>query len=59
MKTTKIFMMAALALLMTSCSNDDNDQTAPKPNADGEITVTAKINVNDGSALTRAVADNG
>lgn len=59
MKTTKIFMMAALALLMTSCSNDDNDQTAPKPNADGEITVTAKIDVNDGSALTRAVADNG
>lgn len=59
MKTTKIFMMAALALMMTACSNDDNDQTAPKPNADGEITVTAKINVNDGSALTRAVADNG
>lgn len=59
MKTTKIFMMAALALMMTACSNDDNDQTALKPNADGEITVTATIDVNDGSALTRAVADNG
>lgn len=59
MKTTKIFMMAALALVMTACSNDDNDQTALKPNADGEITVTATIDVNDGSALTRAVADNG
>ena len=59
MKTTKIFMMAALALMMAACSNDDNDQTAPKPNADDEITVTATIDVNDGSALTRAVADDG
>ena len=59
MKTTKIFMMAALALMMTACSNDDNDQTAPKPEANGELTITATIDTRDGSALTRAVADNG
>lgn len=60
MKTTKIFMMAALALMIAACSNDESEQTlAPQPNADGEITVTATIDVNDGSALTRAVADNG
>ena len=57
MKTTKILTTAALALMMTACS--DNIDSALQPKADGEITVTAKIDANDGSALTRAVNDNG
>lgn len=59
MKVTKIFMMAALALIFAACSNnDDNDfaqQPAEQP-ANGEITITATLDANDG-ASTRALQD--
>ena len=52
MKTTKLFFMAALALMTAACSNDDND-IAQQP-ANGEITITATLDSNDG-ATTRAL----
>ena len=61
MKATKIFMMAALALTFAACSNnDDNDfakQPAEQP-ANGEITITATLDANDG-ASTRALSIDG
>ena len=60
MKATKIFMMAALALTFAACSNDDNDlaqQPAEQP-VNGEITITATLDVNDG-ASTRALSIDG
>lgn len=60
MKATKIFMMAALALMTAACSSDDNDiaqQPAEQP-ANGEITITATIDSNDG-ATTRALSIDG
>ena len=60
MKATKIFMMAALALTFAACSNDDNDfaqQPAAQP-ANGEITITATLDANDG-ASTRALSIDG
>ncbi len=52
----KILTTAALALMMTACSNDYNE-AALQPGAGHEITVTATIDADDGSALTRAVAE--
>ena len=62
MKTTKLFFMAALALLMTACSSNDEGLTQ-KPieqpaKAEG-ITITAKLAPKSGGAATRAVADKG
>jgi hypothetical protein len=61
MKATKIFMMAALALTFAACSNnDDNDfaqQPAEQP-ANGEITITATLDANDGVS-TRALSIDG
>ena len=60
MKATKIFMMAALALTFAACSNDDNEfaqQPAEQP-ANGEITITATLDANDG-ATTRALGIDG
>ena len=61
MKATKIFMMAALALMMIACSNDDfTEQPIEQPvdNNNKEITITATLapKGNDGM---RAVDDNG
>ena len=60
MKATKIFMMAALALMMIACSKDDfTEQPIEQPvdNNNKEITITATLapKGNDGM---RAVADN-
>lgn len=52
----KILTTAALALMMTACSNDYNE-AALQPGAGHEITVTATIDADGGSALTRAVAE--
>ena len=52
----KILTTAALALMMTACSNDYNE-AALQPGAGHEITVTATIDTDGGSALTRAVAE--
>lgn len=53
----KIFTMAALAFLMTACSNDiDEPQAQQQPaNSDGMITITAKL-APKSEAATRAVA---
>ena len=59
MKTTKIFMMAALALTFAACSNDDNDiQTPGQPAKAKGIPFTATISI-DNSAATRAITENG
>lgn len=55
MKTTKIFMMAALALLTAACSNDDNELTpTPNPTEARGITITAQLAPK--SSMTRAVS---
>lgn len=57
MKTMKLFFMAALALLMTACSNDDNEIVTPEQPAKAEgITITAQLAPKDGGT-TRAVSD--
>jgi hypothetical protein len=58
MKTTKFFLMAALALTFAACSNDDNDILNPAQTAKGEgITITATLAPKSGSASTRKVTD--
>ena len=56
MNMNKILTTAALALMMTACSNDYNE-AALQPGAGHEITVTATIDADGGSALTRTVAE--
>lgn len=58
MQTTKIFLMAALALMTVACSNDDNDiQTPAEQPAKAEgIPFTATISMGE-SASTRALAE--
>ena len=56
MKTTKLFFMAALALMTAACSNDDNDLTTQQP-ANNMVTITAKLAPKSGSAQTRALSD--
>ena len=61
MKATKIFMMAALALAFAACSNNDDNDFAQQPTAqpaNGEITITATLDANDG-ASTRALGIDG
>lgn len=61
MKATKIFMMAALALTFAACSNNDDIDLAQQPieqPANGEITITATLEANDG-ASTRALSIDG
>ena len=58
MKTTKFFLMAALALTFAACSNDDNDILNPAQTAKGEgITITATLAPKDAGATTRAVSE--
>ena len=54
----KILTTAALALMMAACSNDYNE-AALQPGAGHEITVTATIDADGGSTLTRTVAESG
>lgn len=54
----KILTTVALALMMTACSNDYNE-AALQPGAGHEITVTATIDADGGSTLTRTVAESG
>ena len=61
MKATKIFMMAALALTFAACSNNDDNDFAQQPAAqpaNGEITITATLDANDGVS-TRALSIDG
>lgn len=54
----KILTTVALALMMAACSNDYNE-AALQPGAGHEITVTATIDADGGSTLTRTVAESG
>jgi hypothetical protein len=67
MKTTKLFLMAALALTFAACSNDGDDlpqepieqEPIEQPvKADSMITITAKLAPKEGGT-TRAVQDKG
>jgi hypothetical protein len=60
MHTTKIFLMAALALMTAACSNDDNDIQTPaeQPAKSEGIPFTATISLGE-SASTRALTENG
>ena len=60
MKTTKLFFMAALALMTAACSNNDNDILAPaeQPAKAEGIPFTATISISQ-SASTRALTENG
>ena len=51
MKTKKYFFMAALAILMTACSSDDNELTQLPVKAEG-ITITAQLAPKSSSAKT-------
>ena len=57
MKTTKLFFMAALALMTAACSNDDNDLTTQQPQKAEGITITAQLAPKTNGASTRAVSD--
>ncbi|SHK74087.1 hypothetical protein [Xylanibacter ruminicola] len=61
MKTTKLFFMAALALMTAACSNDDNDfeNPAQQPAEAQGIPFTATISMGGDKATTRALSDNG
>ena len=59
MKITKLFFMAALALLMTACSNNDDSDFAQQPLKAEGITITAQLAPKIDGAATRAVADKG
>ena len=56
MKTTKLFFMAALALMTAACSNDDNDFAQQPQKAEG-ITITAQLAPKTNGTTTRAVED--
>ncbi len=58
MKTMKYFFMAALAILMTACSSDDNELTQLPVKAEG-ITITAQLAPKSSNAKTRAVTESG
>ena len=58
MKTTKLFFMAALALMTAACSNDDNEFAQQPQKAEG-ITITAQLAPKTNGATTRAVSDGG
>ena len=58
MKTTKLFFMAALALMTAACSNSDNDILTPAEQpANNMVTITAKLAPKSGSAQTRVLSD--
>ncbi len=60
MKTTKLFFMAALALMTAACSNSDNDILTPaeQPAKAEGIPFTATISVGE-SGTTRALSESG
>lgn len=59
MRTTKFFMMAALALTFAACSSDDNEILTPEqPAKAGGIPFTATISIGEG-ATTRALTESG
>lgn len=57
MKTFKLFSMAALALMMAACSNDDNE--IQQPAQQGPITFTATLAAPNSGATNRTTATAG
>ena len=57
LNTTKLFFMAALALMTAACSNDDNDLTTQQPQKAKGITITAQLAPKTSGATTRAVSE--
>ena len=59
MKTTKLFFMAALALMTAACSNNDNDILAPaeQPAKAQGITITAQLAPKSSVSGTRKVTE--
>ena len=53
---TKLFMMAALALMTAACDNEDNIIAQQPPTGEG-ITITAQLGPKSGNAANRAVAE--
>jgi hypothetical protein len=59
MKTTRIFLMAALALTFAACSNDDNDILSPEQSQKAAgIPFTATISIGE-TAATRTLTEDG
>ena len=58
MKTTKLFFMAALALMTAACSNNDNDILTPAEQpASNMVTITAKLAPKSSVSGTRKLTD--
>ena len=57
LKTTKLFFMAALALMTAACSNDDDELLTQQPQKAEGITITAQLAPKTGGADTRAVSE--
>ena len=57
MKTTKIFTIAAMALMLSACSSNDIEENLPQPNNKAEgIPFSATISIGE-SAMTRALTE--
>ena len=54
---TKLFMMAALALMTAACSSNDENNFAQQPKTGEGITITAQLAPKSGNDATRAVSD--
>lgn len=59
MKTIKLFMMAALALMTAACSSDDNDLTTPTPQPAKPEGIPFSATIESESATTRALTESG
>lgn len=59
MKTIKLFMMAALALMTAACSSDDNDLTTPTPQPVKPEGIPFSATIESESATTRALSESG
>lgn len=59
MKTTKIFTIAVLALMLSACSSNDIEENLPQPKNQAEgIPFSATISIGEG-ATTRALTESG
>ena len=59
MKTIKLFMMAALALMTAACSSDDNDITTPTPQSAKPEGIPFSATIESESATTRTLSESG
>ena len=57
MKTIKLFMMAALAVMTAACSSDDNDITTPTPQPAKPEGIPFSATIESESATTRALSE--